>query len=813
MDPFSALSVAANIVQFIVYGINIVSKGNQLYKSTDGALIENVELQEATIRLQQLSRNFDKSLDQSLSQGLSAQNDESIQKICGECKAVSKELVEKLERLKVPEGHPHKKWKSFRQALKSVWTKERIEDIAQRLSQLRIELDSHVLVSLREQVTIMSIQQNARFTSLENESKKIMFALLANNEALLAGIESNFRNLNLSSQSEHAKTREILHAHTEANHRRKAELHILESLRFETMKYRYETISEAHKRTFEWIFRDPDAEGKPWSSFIKWAESGSGIYWINGKAGSGKSTLMRFIVDDPQTQSHLQQWAPRENLITPAFFFWNSGVPEQRSQAGLLRSIIYEALQKHTHLFPLVFPEEWPKILELSRHEVSPISEVWSSSRLRKAFRRLLGCSSKEFRFCFFIDGLDEYDGDHEEIANYFSDISSLPYIKFCIASRPLTVFKDTFSMSSALRLQDLTSHDIEIYVKDKLNGHNRMKVLTAKDPRRSNDLVQELIAKAAGVFLWVTLVVTSLLKGLGQRDGFPQLLERLDSFPSELGHLYGHMLNLIDPIYMAEGARLFRTYKLHTNMLRPVTAEELYITHIVDLPRVLGTTSDDLQRARNEEVELLNSNFLDNHEFSIYDCQSLLEHMDYLLWTRCGGLLEINKGEHLREPSIHYEGTVEYLHRTAREYLDREDVWEAICRHETDGITFEPALQLLMCQVLRLKRLSISEITGLERTSRAIHHFWLEVCLICRVHNLVTIDSLKIRRRLLYEFDYQATNFFGKANVLSPENPELQHSSSYGFPSNWQSDFLCETIRYGLQFYVEAQYCPTKDF
>jgi hypothetical protein len=82
MDPFSALSVAANIVQFIAYGINIVSKGNQLYKSTNGALFENVELQEATIRLQQLSRNFDKSLDQSLSQGLSAQNDGSIQKIC-----------------------------------------------------------------------------------------------------------------------------------------------------------------------------------------------------------------------------------------------------------------------------------------------------------------------------------------------------------------------------------------------------------------------------------------------------------------------------------------------------------------------------------------------------------------------------------------------------------------------------------------------------------------------------------------------------------------------------------------------------------
>jgi hypothetical protein len=398
----------------------------------------------------------------------------------------------------------------------------------------------------REQVTIMSIQQNARFTSLENESKKIMLALLANNEALLAGIESNFRNLNLLSQSEHAKTREILHAYTEASHRRKAELHILESLRFNTMTYRYETISEAHKRTFEWIFRDPDAEGKPWSSFIKWAESGSGIYWINGKAGSGKSTLMRFIVDDPRTQSHLQQWAPRENLITPAFFFWNSGVPEQRSQAGLLRSIIYEVLQKHTTFFPVVFPEEWPKALELSSHGVSLMSETWSLSRLQRAFKRLLGCASKKFQFCFFIDGLDEYDGNHEEITNLFYELSGLPYVKFCIASRPLIVFKNAFAMSPALRLQDLTSKDIEIYVKDKLNGHKRMKVLTEKDPRSSNYLVHELIVKAEGVFLWVTLVVKTLLKGLGQRDGFPQLLKRLNSFPSELEQLYGHMLNLL---------------------------------------------------------------------------------------------------------------------------------------------------------------------------------------------------------------------------------------------------------------------------
>ena len=149
MDPFSALSVAANIVQFVVYGVNIVSKGNQLYKSTDGTLIENAELEEATVRLQGLSRAFQESLDQSVPENSNAENDQSLRKICDECKAVSHELVGKLEKLKVPNGHPYKKWKSFRQALKSVWSKERIDELAQRLTNLRLELDSHVLLSLR----------------------------------------------------------------------------------------------------------------------------------------------------------------------------------------------------------------------------------------------------------------------------------------------------------------------------------------------------------------------------------------------------------------------------------------------------------------------------------------------------------------------------------------------------------------------------------------------------------------------------------------------------------------------------------------
>jgi hypothetical protein len=42
---------------------------------------------------------------------------------------------------------------------------------------------------------------------------------------------------------------------------------------------------------------------------------------------------------------------------------------------------------------------------------------VWTLGKLQRAFQRLLDLSSEDLKLCFFIDGLDEYEGDHEELA------------------------------------------------------------------------------------------------------------------------------------------------------------------------------------------------------------------------------------------------------------------------------------------------------------------------------------------------------------------------------------------------------------
>ena len=139
---------------------------------------------------------------------------------------------------------------------------------------------------------------------------------------------------------------------------------LLSSLRFPSITDRIEAVDESHRKTFDWIFRRIEnttqyAEGRRWSNFSAWLRSGKGIYWINGKAGSGKSTLMKYIANHYKTSLLLMQWAGSSKLCTGAFFFWNSGSKLQRSQAGLFRSLLCEILAQHQELIPRVLPTQW----------------------------------------------------------------------------------------------------------------------------------------------------------------------------------------------------------------------------------------------------------------------------------------------------------------------------------------------------------------------------------------------------------------------------------------------------------------------
>ncbi len=92
---------------------------------------------------------------------------------------------------------------------------------------------------------------------------------------------------------------------------------LLETLKCENMNLRLNEIQERHNETFEWIFsEDPEA---PYTSLPHWLEADQGIYWISGKAGSGKSTFMKFLCEDSRTHMSLRDW--HEGTMILSFFF------------------------------------------------------------------------------------------------------------------------------------------------------------------------------------------------------------------------------------------------------------------------------------------------------------------------------------------------------------------------------------------------------------------------------------------------------------------------------------------------------------
>ncbi|KAJ8068446.1 hypothetical protein OCU04_004002 [Sclerotinia nivalis] len=94
---------------------------------------------------------------------------------------------------------------------------------------------------------------------------------------------------------------------------------ILETLKYERMSQRKSNIIEAHIGTFEWIF-DPLRVG-----FMHWLREGGDIYWINGNAGSGKSTLMKYLMGHDVVKNALVDWAGTKPLFTGNYYFWSTG--------------------------------------------------------------------------------------------------------------------------------------------------------------------------------------------------------------------------------------------------------------------------------------------------------------------------------------------------------------------------------------------------------------------------------------------------------------------------------------------------------
>jgi hypothetical protein len=132
------------------------------------------------------------------------------------------------------------------------------------------------------------------------------------------------------------------------------------------------------------------------------------------------------------------------------------------------------------------------------------------------------------------------------------------------VSSRPWVEFEDAFGRKPSLRVQDLTYGDIKHFVESQFDENEGFRRLESREPEYARSLTDQIVEKPAGVFLWVQIVVQSLLAGLTNDDSLRDLESRLQLLPPDLEQLYDKILNDLDPLYFEHACQYFQLMLLH---------------------------------------------------------------------------------------------------------------------------------------------------------------------------------------------------------------------------------------------------------
>ena len=538
---------------------------------------------------------------------------------------------------------------------------------------------------------------------------------------------------------------------------------VADSLAFPAMDHRYDAVQEAVRGTFQWILSPNDQDFASWTNFTCWLQDSgrSGvdrIYWINGKAGSGKSTLMKFLVTHRDTYLYLKKWSGSDHLITSRHFSWRKGVEYERSIPGLLRAMLARVFEKCPDLMSVVLKDRITEAEEAIRdhwyitQDASASAaltflpnlreriQTWSAGDLMETLRQLTSTAAPNTKFFFFIDGLDEFEGDYSEALDFFQQLSESPSVKLCISSRPLPIFEAELGNGPMLKLQDLTRNDIIRVVNQKLLGHPAIKRLSMAHHDRTVNLAKTVIKKASGAFLWVTLVTKSLIIGLINHDTIHDLERRLQELPVDLLDLYWHMLGRIQPIHLQNAALLL---EISCRVPEPVSAVTLSL--VDDVAQRGGSVAIDANPMALEER----------------DREERVARLSLRLQTICAGVLEVQP-----------DGSVGFLHRTAGDFFELPEVHQYLREASKDN-EFSADMALLRASVLNI----------LWRTDWTcgddgdIHYFWDTVECALQAANRAEERGDALGLRLMGLFDQITTNRWAQ---LREEDQDLVHWSNF---------------------------------
>ncbi|OJI97354.1 hypothetical protein ASPVEDRAFT_122198 [Aspergillus versicolor CBS 583.65] len=318
---------------------------------------------------------------------------------------------------------------------------------------------------------------------------------------------------------------------------------LLESLRFDQIESRKSNIKNSHTRTCKWLLGNPE--------YCGWLDSTElnghhGVLWIKGKPGAGKSTLMKFALDNA-----LEKMKDKTVLH---FFFNARGEELEKSTIGMYRTLLWQ-------LFKEIDP---PAIT--ARYKDKGFQ--WNVVLLQEAFKKAIQNLGQSDIMCF-IDALDECEEMQiRDMLRFFEDMAELAVkagIRFNVlfASRHYPHITIKKGLELTLEGQKGHSDDIVTYVDSELK---------IGDSNITTQIKNEVRRKASGIFMWVVLVIQILNKEY-DRGRINTLWRKLQDIPGDLHDLFRDILTRDKD----NGNELILCIQWVLFASRPLTPVELY--------------------------------------------------------------------------------------------------------------------------------------------------------------------------------------------------------------------------------------------
>ena len=347
-------------------------------------------------------------------------------------------------------------------------------------------------------------------------------------------------------------------AERESAEHRRVRIACQDSLSFSKMSSRQQRVRANLERTCTWALRH--------ESFTLWLEPRRefhkpALLWIKGKAGSGKSTLMKYLIHKIRELHDLNHQAKSSNptAYLATFFFDARGNELEKSPLGMFRTLLRELLEQEPRLM-----EDFMGLYESKKARNDP---EWHLEELREWVQeKFIKYGDKPVYI--FIDALDECEETDMEahtnardLVNFFEDLLQTRTsgegileeprtrsLHLCLSSRhyPYISVQRNIDLLE-VHMEHENSADIRQYIRMKLPlDRDAMPSyrFTAKD--YLGEVGEEVARRAKGVFLWVVLVVNDLKLAQDRGKSMREIRGILDRIPDALNDLFDQILEAV---------------------------------------------------------------------------------------------------------------------------------------------------------------------------------------------------------------------------------------------------------------------------